>query len=804
MPPRVKKTEQNLTDKKNITRKNKNVESVKELDGVPLESVSEPVIAQLESVFEPPSEPVPEPSVEPVLEPPVEPIPELPSESVSEVAESVPEPPSEPVPEQPVESVPEPRSEPVPEPPSESVPKYPSEPVPETSSESVSEVAGVFRKLQQPSVSPAASHPGYLTSEDRKDGDIQALLGAAETVPDPSVEHPFEPLSEVPEPPSESIHEPLVEPVLEPPDESIHELSSESIPGPPSDSIPIPPSESILETIPGPPSVVFHTLHQPAASPQKIMHKLPISGEPFPEPVPVDVTVQQVIQTLSESSIVVPEVINTNIENETPKNEIDDVIKELSTSNRIKIIKPEYELDTSEVNNILKDIETNNSLFPKNDLVQIKEVFDKFTHSALLFQVKDGNIKYIEKKGKELRNQSIIDLIQDTHKTNPLPNKTFIVYTNNFNLNSIDNDSLLSVFGSKPENAKLFPSYVFNYFKKNNNIYSFKNITKTLQENSIQWNEKKEQIYISESKINSVINNLYTSSVLGLKKNISGNKNFAFNEEFEKIKQYKYIISVNTSENSYLLPFYLSSGSCIIIMKNNNKALYLEEFYYKEFIAGEDYIEINYDNNESGESMIEKINNALKSSECEEIAKRCFEKSKKIFNIDNIYSHIHQQISSLPDDVVVDVSGDASINSEMVIEHNMFYTGNSQNFFFKNRLFVSNNNSVKFNYQGSDVELRLLNNVKTGNEEQKEKSIIIKVLNNNTTLYYNQKMFFNRQTPHLLLNNKYQQYEIIIENNMLKLVVENKFTLLNVEIPEKDFTFSEVEIKSESDGSWIV
>jgi len=119
----------------------------------------------------------------------------------------------------------------------------------------------------------------------------------------------------------------------------------------------------------------------------------------------------------------------------------------------------------------------------------------------------------------------------------------------------------------------------------------------------------------------------------------------------------------------------------------------------------------------------------------------------------------------------------------------------------KNRLLIDNN-SVKFSYQGSDLELRLLNNnIEGGNEE---KSVIIKVLNNNTTLYYNQKMFFNRPTPHLLLNNKYQQYEIIVENNMLKLVVENKFTLLNVEIPEKDFTFSEVEIKSESDGSWIV
>ena len=792
MPPRVKKTEQNLTEKKNITRKNKNVESVKELDGVPLESVSEPPSELISEVAEP--------------------FPESPSESISEPpSEPVPEPPSEPVPEPSVEHVPEPPSEPVLEPSVEHVPEPPSEPVPEPSVEHVPEPPSEL------SVERVLEPPSELLSE--------IFEPPAEPVHKPPSEDVSEVAKPVLEPHAESIHETPSKPVLAPPDEYIPELSSESIPGPPADSIPKPPSESIFETIPGPPSVVFHKLHQPEESPPEIMHKLPISGESFPgiirsfvapttfgkssgsaseqalldpaEPVPVDVTVEQVIQTLSKSSIVVPEVINTNIENETHKNEIDDVIKELSTSNGIKIIKPEYELDTSEVNNILKDIETNNSLSPKNTLVLIKEVFDKFTHSALLFQVKDGNIKYIEKKGKELRNQSIIDLIQDTHKINPLPNKTFIVYTNNFNLNSIDNDSLLSVFGSKSENTKLFPSYVFNYFKKNNNIYSFKNITKTLQENSIQWNEKKEQIYISESKINSVINNLYTSSGLGLKKNISGNKNFAFNEEFEKIEQYKYIISVNTSENSYLLPFYLSSGSCIIIMKNNNKALYLEEFYYKEFIAGEDYIEINYDNNESGESMIEKINNALKSSECEEIAKRCFEKSKKIFNIDNIYSHIHQQISSLPDDV--------DSENKIVIEYNMFYTGNSQNLFFKNRLFVSNNNSVKFNYQGSDVELRLLNNnIETGNEEQKEKSIIIKILNNNTTLYYNQKMFFNRQTPHLLLNNKYQHYEIIIENNMLKLVVENKFTLLNVEIPEKDFTFLEVEIKSESDGSWIV
>ena len=39
---------------------------------------------------------------------------------------------------------------------------------------------GVFRKFHQLAASPGAPHPGYSISEDRSDGDIQALLGAPE------------------------------------------------------------------------------------------------------------------------------------------------------------------------------------------------------------------------------------------------------------------------------------------------------------------------------------------------------------------------------------------------------------------------------------------------------------------------------------------------------------------------------------------------------------------------------------------------------------------------------------------------
>ena len=54
----------------------------------------------------------------------------------------------------------------------------------EENNEQNNHLNGVFRKLPQPSVSPAAPHPGYSISEDRRDGDIQALLGAAESIKD--------------------------------------------------------------------------------------------------------------------------------------------------------------------------------------------------------------------------------------------------------------------------------------------------------------------------------------------------------------------------------------------------------------------------------------------------------------------------------------------------------------------------------------------------------------------------------------------------------------------------------------------
>lgn len=50
----------------------------------------------------------------------------------------------------------------------------------------------------------------------------------------------------------------------------------------------------------------------------------------------------------------------------------------------------------------------------------------------MLIQIIDGKIKYIEKKGYESRNQSVIDLLLKSNKYKKLPNVQFLIFTNDF------------------------------------------------------------------------------------------------------------------------------------------------------------------------------------------------------------------------------------------------------------------------------------------------------------------------------------------------------------------------------------
>jgi SepF-like predicted cell division protein (DUF552 family) len=64
------------------------------------------------------------------------------------------------------------------------------------------------------------------------------------------------------------------------------------------------------------------------------------------------------------------------------------------------------------------------------NLDDLKNIFNQISEAVIIIQIIDGKIKFIEKKGKESRNQSVIDLLIKTNNFKKLPDIQFIIYTN--------------------------------------------------------------------------------------------------------------------------------------------------------------------------------------------------------------------------------------------------------------------------------------------------------------------------------------------------------------------------------------
>ena len=115
----------------------------------------------------------------------------------------------------------------------------------------------------------------------------------------------------------------------------------------------------------------------------------------------------------------------------------------------------EYLLEISELESLYKDIKINIDMnivnyseneFNKNEFNKYEEVirnnkyrlkdlfdtFTKFDEASILIQVKDNKIKFIEKRGYESRNQSVIDLLMKAIKHKSINNVIFLIFTNDF------------------------------------------------------------------------------------------------------------------------------------------------------------------------------------------------------------------------------------------------------------------------------------------------------------------------------------------------------------------------------------
>ena len=777
-----------------------------------LQSVNEPIIQQvIEPVLEPLSDPKPvsehvlqsvheqiiqqviEPAPEPISEPISQTVSQTVSETVSEsvsVHETIPVPVSEPAPELVSESAPEIVSEPAPELVSEQVSEPVFEPVPELVSELVSELA------PEPISEPVSEPVSELVSEPVPEPisePVSELVSelAPEPISEPVSELVSEPVSEpVPEPISEPVSEPAPEPVSEPAPEPISETVSEQ------ESVPEPVSEPICEPVLEPEElsipileIVFENENQPA----------------YENPEIVNQKVCEYIQDEINEKLSIINEISIEIEKESLVDHMlheNNIVQIMNIQEEIKrqeqIIKNEihednkYTLNHRELLNILES-----NIIVKYTLDDLKKIFFSIDKALLLIQIINGEIKFIEKAGYESRNQSVIDLLIMANKYKKLPDVQFLVFTNDFfdNIQDAQYPYILTFCKNILYNTTLFPNFNFNHWLEAN-IGIYENFYNKMIENTVSWENKKNTVFWSGANTNIIRKKVYDGSIEHLLKNSNKEYNYIINlinkydsnikyYSIDEHTEYKYLINMNGYSFGGRLNYLFMTGSCIIILKNDNKKDSWEEFFNKYFIPGEDYIEIVYREDESNISIIEKINNAIENNNCKDIAERSFEKAQKIFKMNNIYEYIHSTLTELGE----------TCSIENKLEKTALYSPENINYFFENRIKV-NDNSFSFMFRGKEVEFLI--------RGETVDILYINIMESKTFIYFNNEIIYEKITPFLVNPIKNQQYDILIKNNELNIVVEKRFTLITCFVPMMNFKINAVDIKTEKYGGWWI
>jgi hypothetical protein len=449
---------------------------------------------------------------------------------------------------------------------------------------------------------------------------------------------------------------------------------------------------------------------------------------------------------------------------------------EINFNKSIENIKEtEYILNDTELINILSE---NSNISLKYNYDDLKKNFSLFNDSVILIQILDGNIKFIEKKSIDSRNQSVIDLLINANNYKKLHNSQFLIYTGDESLR--DNDSV--VFFSKNINRinYLFPNFNFNNWYEGK-VGNYNDIYNYFSDNKIEWMLKEDIIFWNGINTNNIIKKIYDETIENKKyliELIENNKNSKY-YKIQNYSKYKYLINIDGNSSPSYLNYLFLTGSCVIILKNKNN--FKEEYYNNNFIPYEDYLEIFYNEDDDTNDIIDRIELYINTYNCEKIAESCFNKAKEVFNVNNIYEYIYN------------LSNILSKNSDMnnYLENIVMYTPSLDNY-YKDRLNIKNNKIV-FDFIGDGCQIKLID---------QNNFILIDIMNNNVSIYLNELSVYNKYVPYVFNKTTNQRYELFIDKKQFNFLI-NKMKIVNLNLPLDNFIISNSEIKTLNGGWWL-
>ena len=464
---------------------------------------------------------------------------------------------------------------------------------------------------------------------------------------------------------------------------------------------------------------------------------------------------------------------------EDSKNIINKIEKSIITTSLIKIENTKNKEDDillkNKLDKIIQNLKDNN--INEYEYDEINKVFGQINNSVILFYINNGKIGYLEKKGMESRNQSIIDLVIQTHKYKPLNDNIFMIYTGDeLNKNLLQSPFLLPFYKKKEETHNLFPCFTFQHWKELNNG-NYKQIYDYMTTKEYNWSNKKDKLFWSGYSLNPLVNLFKNESNMEINiKNNNNSKSFYV----EELTNYKYLLCIDDNLYSNRLNYMFLTKSCVIILKNENS--FNEEYYHKYFNVNEDYFEIIYNNKTSYQEIKDKINDIIKNKDCEKVALNAFQKAKYIFNQDNIYEYIYNLLLRLS----------IKCKSKEILSKNIFFTSSINNYVYDR--IISDNNQLSYFFRGNNFEIELVD---------KTNKIEISVNKNVTSIFYNQKNIFNYRIPNIISTINSIEYNIVIEKDILNILINKTIPIIKLKLPDI-FTINKIGLKTNnSEGLWF-
>ena len=286
-----------------------------------------------------------------------------------------------------------------------------------------------------------------------------------------------------------------------------------------------------------------------------------------------------------------------------------------------------------------------------NEIINNKvyDLFNTFDYACVYLEIKNNSlINVCTKQDYQNKINKILTLLEKAMKKYTFPDTKLVLITEDhwsyYNWKIDINTPHYSFCKIKDDeldnNVHLFPAYSFiNQIELN--IGDFEDVkNKILTEYNINWEDKKNEVFFNGSNSNYIRAKMNYSKYAIYMTNMSDKHNYF--DIYEHCK-YKYILDMDGRAWSIKFSYLLLMGCCVIKLVPED-LVYIE--WFREFFnVNEDYIEIKYKRNESVKSIENKIDNAINTLDCKNMAINCQKKAVEIFSNDNISKYIFDSIS---------------------------------------------------------------------------------------------------------------------------------------------------------------